>query len=96
MSEILSVQDQLMYRGWVVTLTVERIEEEIRELEIEFQGNSEMAESAQYHREDIVHMGDYIYQPNLYLADYQDYENQILKCEVHIRICKEVLEEKRK
>lgn len=78
---------QETYRSWLLTLTPERIQQEIEGLKFQIQANGEMSESAHYHR----HEGS-----NRFLADWQDYENEVEKDQEYLKIAEEVLEEKTK
>lgn len=76
---------QETYRSWLLTLTPERIQQEIEGLKFQIQANGELSESAHYHR----HEGS-----NQFLADWQDYENEVEKDQEYLKIAEEVLKEK--
>lgn len=83
------------YREMIESFSIERIEEEIEDLKQWHQGNSEMAESARYHRYEKVIIGNSKSYPHLFLADYEDYEDEVSKTEQKLTVCYAVLKEKR-
>lgn len=76
---------QETYRSWLLTLTSEAIQQEIKGLKFQIQANGELSESAHYYR----HEGS-----NQFLADWQDYENEVEKDQEYLKIAEEVLKEK--
>lgn len=65
--------------------TKEQLQSHIQNYELHVQANSEMAESAHYHRSE----GN-----NQFLADYKDYEQQEAIAQQELNICRLVMKEK--